>query len=266
MDRTERERRRDTFLRGAVDYAAAREGYPEAALREALELARIPEGGDVLEVGCGTGQATRWLAEHGFRVLAIDRSEAMVEVASGELAAFSHVEVRAADFEKGEPLGVFDGVVAASSFHWLDPASRVERSVAHLRPGGALILLWNVHPLPFTGFFARVQSLYETWVPEWPPPRDADAAGKRFQPIAASLEASGRFEPLERWRHAWSRRLDAQAYTKLLGTHSDHRALPDERREGLFRAIRELIDREYGGEVERPYRTELIVARRRDGL
>lgn len=259
---TERERRRDTFLSGAVDYDSCREGYPDVVFQTAVELAHLPAAGSLLEVGCGTGQATRWFAQHGFRVLAVDRSEAMVAVAARQLAGFPHLEVRCSDFERMELRHDFDGLVAASSFHWLDPSDRVGRCAAALRANGALILLWNVHPFPFTGFFERVQSLYEEIVPEWPAPSDATSTEERLRAVLGSLEESGSFATVEYRSHAWSRKLDGRSYVKLLGTHSDHRSLGDEQRDRLFAAVRALIDREFGGEIERPYRTELIVARR----
>lgn len=41
-------------------------------------LARISEVGTLLDVGCGTGHFARWLAEHGFGVVGLDISPAML--------------------------------------------------------------------------------------------------------------------------------------------------------------------------------------------
>ena len=131
--RAEREARRDTFLGDAADYAAARPGYPDEVLEAAVALAGLAPGARVLELGCGTGFATSWLAERGFEVLAVDRSAEMAAYAREALAGHPTVEVRVGDFESLAPEGGRDAVVAATSYHWLDPVDRAARCAAHLR-------------------------------------------------------------------------------------------------------------------------------------
>jgi ubiquinone/menaquinone biosynthesis C-methylase UbiE len=67
--------------------AARYEGWYEGSGRSAdvqekcllAELLRdFPEATTVLEVGCGSGHFTRWLAERGYRVTGLDSSEAML--------------------------------------------------------------------------------------------------------------------------------------------------------------------------------------------
>ncbi|MGN6486097.1 MAG: class I SAM-dependent methyltransferase, partial [Thermomicrobiales bacterium] len=53
-----------------------------------------------------------------------------------------------------------------------------------------------------------------------------------------------------------------QDYLALLGTYSGHIALDPERRAGLLGCIGELIDGEFGGQVAKAYRYELILAHR----
>ncbi len=49
---------RATFDRAALLYDEARPGYPEALFDDVVSLSRLPPGGRILEIGCGTGQAT----------------------------------------------------------------------------------------------------------------------------------------------------------------------------------------------------------------
>lgn len=58
----------------------------------------IPAGGEVLDLACGGGRHSRWLAAAGYRVEAVDRDAAMLV----DLAALGGVRVRAADLEAGE--------------------------------------------------------------------------------------------------------------------------------------------------------------------
>jgi hypothetical protein len=56
---------------------------------------------------------------------------------------------------------------------------------------------------------------------------------------------------------------DRQRYVDTLATFSDHATLPAERRARLFEAIGEIIDRNFGGRVERHSMARLQLARKR---
>lgn len=47
-------------------------------------LEELPQGATILDVGCGAGVKTRYLASRGFRVTGIDFSEKMIEIARRE--------------------------------------------------------------------------------------------------------------------------------------------------------------------------------------
>jgi SAM-dependent methyltransferase len=53
-----------TFEKGAELYDKARPQYPEQLVKDVLTLSEIPSNGRILEVGCGTGQATLLFARH----------------------------------------------------------------------------------------------------------------------------------------------------------------------------------------------------------
>lgn len=262
MERAEREARRDSFLGNVDDYRAARPGYPEALLEQAVSLGGLAPGASLIEVGCGTGEVTEWLVGRGFHVLALDRSADMTRLAADRLRAADGVDLRCADFESGEVEGRFDGLVAATSYHWLDPDTRARRCADALEPGGAIILLWHTHPRPFTGFFERSQALYRELVPEWPSPSTSGMVVEGIHRIIEELQADGLFTAIERVKHDWARTYDRGLFMRLLNTYSDHRLLPAATREELHRRLGEMIDRDFDGRVERPYRTELIVGRR----
>src|SRR5262249_16787138 len=63
QQRARRERLRTGFDRIAERYDATRVGYPDALVDAMLATAGVGPGDPVLEVGCGTGQLTRQLAE-----------------------------------------------------------------------------------------------------------------------------------------------------------------------------------------------------------
>jgi SAM-dependent methyltransferase len=257
-------------LRGTFDeapelYDRARPGYPEAVLDDLTRLARLRPGSRVLELGCGTGQATVPLATRGCEVVAIELGAGLAEVARRNLAAFPAVEVINAAFEEWPlPPAPFDAVVAATSFHWLDPKVRLDKAADALAPGGALALISTHHVAGGDGpFFAEVQRCYEMWMPGTPKGLRLPNAGDVPRQHANDFEASDRFTKPAFRRYERELTYSTREYRDLLLSYSGHRALVPDAREGLLACIGELIDTRFGGRIAKRYMTELTVARRR---
>ena len=84
----------------------------------------------MLEIGCGTAQATVPLARRGYHVLCVELGENLATIARGKLADYpQEAWVLASPFEDW-PLEeeTFELVVSATTFHWVDPAVRYRKS------------------------------------------------------------------------------------------------------------------------------------------
>ncbi|MFW6690505.1 class I SAM-dependent methyltransferase [Streptomyces sp. MAR4 CNX-425] len=265
MTETERERLRRTFTEAPELYDRARPGYPPAMYDDLATAAPagLGPGCRVLEIGCGTGQATVPLARRGCRVTAVELGADMARVARRNLAGFPDVTVVNAAFEEWPlPPEPFDVVLAATAFAWVDPAIRVPRSADALRPGGVLATVRTHHVAGGSEeFFAEVQGCYERFDPATPP-------GLRLRPASAVPEDRDDLAGEERFAapvfHRYERELpySTAEYLDLLRTYSGHRALPGPARDGLLGCVRGLIDERHGGRVVKRYLTELRLARR----
>src|SRR5215204_4640687 len=139
-------RLRVTFDEDAERYDRARPGYPAAVFEDLLALTELGPGARVLEIGCGTGQATVPLAERGCRIVAVELGAELAAVARRNLARFPDVEVVTGAFEDWPlPPEPFDLVLSATAFHWIDPGVRVVKSAEALRPGGTLATIATYH-------------------------------------------------------------------------------------------------------------------------
>jgi len=263
VSKDDRERLRATFEEVPDLYDRARPVYPDAVFDDLTELGRLDEGARVLEIGCGTGQATLPLAERGFDVTAVELGEHLAAAARRKLAGYANVDMIAANFETWRPQPEhFDAVVAFTAFHWIDPKVRYERSASILREGGALAVVSAEHVLPVGAdpFWADVQEDYDAVVPDsanGPPPRP-DAVGDLRDEIAAS----GHFENIGVRRYLWDVRYTATEYVDVLDTYSGHRALNYATRQSLFERIRRRIEARPDKTVEKTYLATLNVAGR----
>jgi ubiquinone/menaquinone biosynthesis C-methylase UbiE len=139
--RRKRRHQRTLFDRVAELYDDSRRGYPAEIVDYMVATAGLTRGSDVLEVGCGTGQLTEQLIDHGLTVTAIDIGPAMIDAARRRVGS-STVHFEVVSFEDFDAAGAaFDLVVSATAFHWVDPEVKFVKAARLLRPAGWLALL-----------------------------------------------------------------------------------------------------------------------------
>jgi SAM-dependent methyltransferase len=117
----------------AADYERFRLGYPDELVDVVLSYAGAPVG-TALEVGAGTGKATRVFARRGIAVTASDPDPAMLEEL--RLHVPDTVTTVCAAFEELPLTSTYDLVFAAASLHWIRPEGRWARVAELLGPGG----------------------------------------------------------------------------------------------------------------------------------
>nr|WP_239091584.1 methyltransferase domain-containing protein [Streptomyces sp. SID14478] len=268
---------RRTFTQDAENYDRARPGYPPRIYDDLAELAGTGPGCRVLELGCGTGKATVPLAERGCRIVAVELGAELAALARRRLAGHPDVEVEVAAFEEWPlPPEPFDVVLAATSFHWIDPAVRVAKAADALRPGGTLATVSTHHVAGGTEeFFVDVQACYERFDPSTPPglrlapaadvPHDSqESPGRTVVQGNAALPGADRFAPPGFRRHERDITFTTRQYLDLLCTFSGTRALDAPARAGLLECVGALIDGRYAGKVTKRYLTELRLVRKMD--
>ncbi|HEU4785612.1 MAG TPA: methyltransferase domain-containing protein [Ktedonobacterales bacterium] len=253
---------RATFDDVAALYDAVRPGYPVELYDDIRTLSGVPDGGDILEIGCGTGQATLPLAQRGYRITCVELGAELAALARRNLAAYPNVEVRVGAFET-EPLpeASFDLVISATAFHWVAPKS-YPKLARVLRPEGAIALFWNKHIAGAVdgGFFDQVQSVYRQHAPEFTDDWKGLPSADELPDESAALAATGLFSEFTVRRYPWVAHYDAVDYVNQLATYSDHLALPADRRQRLQDGIANVIDGEFGGEIAKQYLAVLYVA------
>jgi SAM-dependent methyltransferase len=117
----------------AEAYERFRPGYPVELLELVTAYAGVPIR-TALEIGAGTGKATRLFAQGGIAVTATEPDAAMLAELRKHLPA--NVTTVQAAFEDLPLDSSYDLVYSAAALHWTNPEGRWARMAALVRPGG----------------------------------------------------------------------------------------------------------------------------------
>jgi SAM-dependent methyltransferase len=252
---------RTVFGADAGTYEEVRPGYPGAMFDTLAEATGIGPGGSVLEVGAGTGKASRVMAERGWALTCLEPSAEMRQVLTRWSASQPGITV-SGDFLEAYLAGErFRLIIAAQSWHWTDPEVRYQRVHELLAPGGWLALAWNTPRRISREFDAGLDALYQAHAPGLAAREPGAAGPHRGQWSIADLTGSPLFGVVLRWRQDWAESYDAAAYARLLTTQSDHLMLAAPVLAALADEVRRLVE-EHGNQVTLSYATDLFLAQR----
>ena len=161
-----------TFNTFASLYDEVRPGYPDELVRDVFDLSEIDRSGKILEVGCGTGQASRLFATFGCEMICLDIGQDLIEVARARLNNYKNVRFVLCPFEDWDSASKFDLVISATAFRWVNPRVRFIRARDALKARGSLAIFSNQHVRKDEGFFAEVQEVYSKHYVVSDSPRD----------------------------------------------------------------------------------------------
>lgn len=208
----------ESFGTHAERYDRARPRYPDALVERIIAASPGPT---VLDVGCGTGIAARQLQAAGGTVLGVEPDARMAA-----LARRSGLPVEVATFEDWNPDGrTFDAIVAAQSWHWIEPVDGAAKAARVLRPGGLLAIFWNTFQ-PDPDVAEALARVYRRVLPESPlyrlgmagPDSYAGVCGK----AADGITQAGAYGEPEQALFAWDRDYTRDEWLDQVPTFGGH--------------------------------------------
>ncbi len=117
----------------------------EQALAMTIENAGIADGHDILELGCGWGSLTLWMAEKfpGARIIAVSNSNSQREYINwqSQVLGLGNIEVVTADMNEFSTDRQFDRIVSVEMFeHMSNWRQLIEKATTWLKPEGRLFM------------------------------------------------------------------------------------------------------------------------------
>lgn len=247
-----------SFNTVAHQYASVRPGYPQALFDFVVDRCGLHPADRLLEVGTGTGQATRGFVGRGFQILGLEPGAALAQGARRALAAFPEVQIEEATLERWEPAGrKFSLLFSAQAFHWVDPEIGLQKPPAVLERGAHLALFWNLPLRVESPLRASIDRAYEAHAPALAWKGHGSSTGA-VDEVIGRFDASSHYARVAFQAFPWTTRYETDQYVQLLGTFSDHIALPRGQRAALLEQVREAIA-SAGGTIESAYEAQCFL-------
>jgi SAM-dependent methyltransferase len=200
-------------------YDEIRPSYPAGLYETLFEM--LPPGPAIVEVGPGTGQATRDLLDRGASVHAVEIGPATADKLCSNLRG-DRLRVTVGDFETVDIApGTADAVFAATAYHWISSRAQTNRPATILRRGGvvAIVDLIQVTSPEDHGFFQAAQPIYENYGkghdgPRSPPRAEVDP------PMRDVLDTDDRYGEVVVREWSWDQTYSAADYRQLMLSYS----------------------------------------------
>lgn len=222
------------------EYDKYRPGYPKELIDDLVGLSQIRPGGNICEVGCGTGQITVDLLRRGYHVTAIEKGESLAAFASKKMKDFDKLKIVNSPFEDWTTTDRFRLLISAQAFHWIQMESGVNKALALLEKGGSLALVWNVDQSNKTAFWRDTLDLYNRYMPVKPEQKNMEETiDNHWNYISHRKE----FRLFERREYYWDKLYTSPEYLGLLSTFSSHMSLKPNVRRMFFQEINLILER-----------------------
>lgn len=248
-------------------YHAARPEYQNEMIDELVSVGPLTPESRILEIGVGTGKLTESLAKRGLQISGIELGDRMVSVARKALSQFKNVEIFQGNFNDFdfEP-DSFDAVIAATSFHWLNPATRIDRIYKVLDENGVVAIFDTRH---VDGGVDEFPALSQKCYKEW----DTNTSNDYHIPSLEEVEKEGyrrkgefakHFTTLFEKSYCSDLTYTSDSYIQLLQTYSDIISMEASKRNGLLKCIENMIDTNFGGKITKSYLWQLFIAKKKE--
>lgn len=253
-----------TFNSNVERYHAMRPNYPLKLFNKLIADTCLPNHANLLEIGPGTGQATKPLAKRGYNITAVELGDDLAAKARRVLKGYPNVKIVSGAFEDTKlPKNHFDLIYSATAIHWIKPKFRFAKPHQLLKKDGYLAIIHTEHVSDETGdklFFAGQPIYQKYFAKDKPINKRGDFAPpqlKNLQPPENIDKNLFLFKSFTAFPMAVT--YSSDEYTELLATYSPQLALPQTNRTAFLKEIKQLIDQDFGGQVTKHYGMTLTI-------
>lgn len=249
----------------AGNYHAVRPGYPKEMYGDIQRIGVITDTSRLLEIGAGSGIATKELAKYGCTIIGIEPGANLAEIARQHTAGCNGVEIREEMFETFQPEGKFDTILALTSFHWISEHMKYRRVYDLLENNGNFVVVWNSFFQSDSPVTREINELYSELLPEVYPDTGTDINVSVMSKLGSrekEIQNNELFYIYFQRKYLVQYNYDATTYPQLLNTFPKIVQAKEEARDKFLFRVGEIVEKY--GKISVPVLTTLIICRKRD--
>lgn len=220
----------------------------------------------VLEIGSGSGQATKQFEKYNCAIDCVEPGEKLCHLAEKKFADNKKIKIINSYYQDADLMDDhYDLIISATAFHWVPQDIKYKRSFELLKPDGGIALFWNMHPeLNDTlhdalenAYLQQAPEIHTTlYTPRYKKPYDQSLEG------ISEIEKSGYFSSPVVKHYKWSISYSSQEYISLLSTYANYQRLEREECKRLFDEIVAIVENDFAGKVVNNYLSVLYFSNR----
>ena len=242
-----------TFDTVVSAYEKLRPGYVDELYQSIFNYIPINNSSYVVEIGIGSGQASLPILQTGCKFTAVEYGANFSELCREKFKNYPNFSIITSKFEDVEfKKDSYDLVFSATAFHLVPEELGYPKIFSMLKSGGVFAQFAN-HPFCDKGNPALAEEIdmiyaahyYKLYNKE--PKTIHEYTREQAQLKAITAEKYG-FKDIDYTLFFRTRTFSAKDYIMLLGTYSDHIAIPEEIRLEFFSKIEDAINR-HGGKI-----------------
>lgn len=250
-----------TFQHISNLYDRARITYPTQLIDDIVTYSKIRPNGKILDVGCGTAQATLLFAQRGYSIIGLDVGQEMVNLAKEKCSSFPKVKFKVGTFEDVEfSDSSLDIITSGMAWHWINPEGREEKAYRILRGGGTLALFWSYQRKGESDFVKDVGKVLDKYGG-----LDRGPAGSKVRQFSDALyeklKENPSFTSVEIREYDEDFEFTKGRYLDLVVSYGWVQVLSDEKRRSLVDDLQKLYKR-FEEPLIIPYKYVMILARK----
>lgn len=178
----------------AEQYDKHRARYSEALFEDIFDYSGVNSNSDVLEIGCGTGIATKPFIRKKCRLEAIEIGKNLAEYTIRKYSDYAKFAVRTTSFKdfQSDKEG-YDLIYSATAFHWIPKKIGYKKSYDLLKKEGAIALFWNRPTISDSNMDLKdeIQLLYKKHLGELDSQRVSQSKEEMYLQVDLELERYG---------------------------------------------------------------------------